>query len=181
MRKPFISIGLFAAGLVVGIAYAQQAAPPPAAAAQIDPTKEADIRRLLEVMDASNLMTQVLSSSLQPLRDVISKMVPATDRGRQFSEDFMKRFQSNFHTEDLLNGLIPVYDKYLTDEDIKTSIAFYQTPPGKHYLKSLPYLLHDSQEVGRRLGEEAGRKAMEDTMKDYPDLFPKGSGGPGIR
>jgi hypothetical protein len=56
MRKTFIAIALFVSVLVVGIAFAQQSAPPPAASTHIDPAKEADIRKLLNVMDAINLL-----------------------------------------------------------------------------------------------------------------------------
>jgi hypothetical protein len=111
----------------------------------------------------------------------VSRTVPPTDRGRQFTEDFMKRFLSNVHPEELLDGLISVYDKYFSDEDIKFLIDFYQTPTGKKYLTSAPDIYRDSTAVGQKLGEIAGKKAMEETKKDYPDLFPPGGrGGPGI-
>ncbi|MEJ1222921.1 DUF2059 domain-containing protein [Sediminicola sp. 1XM1-17] len=61
---------------------------------------------------------------------------------------------------DLTKELVPVYLKYLTLEDLKGLIQFYQTPVGQKYAKSTPMIMQESMEVGQQWGMKIGEQFM---------------------
>lgn len=66
--------------------------------------------------------------------------------------------------------IVPIYDKYLSDEEIKGLIQFYQTPLGQKTLKVLPTVMSESREAGRKWGEGLGRDSMVEVLTEHPDL-----------
>ena len=67
--------------------------------------------------------------------------------------------------EDLIALMIPIYDKYYTEEDVDQLIAFYNTPIGKKSTEVLPAISQESmaagQAWGRKIGEKIAQKLKE--------------------
>ena len=57
--------------------------------------------------------------------------------------------------------LMPVYKKYLTIDDLKEIIKFYNTPIGRKYSKNLLPLTQDAMAVGTEWGRKIGQKFSE--------------------
>jgi len=53
--------------------------------------------------------------------------------------------------DDLVDLLVPVYQKYLSQSDLEKIIAFYETPVGKKYARETPKLTQESMMLGRPL------------------------------
>jgi len=66
---------------------------------------------------------------------------------------------------DLTEMLIPVYQKYMTLEDLQAMIAFYQSPVGEKYAKSTPFIMQESMQVGQAWGAQLGQK-VADRLKE---------------
>ena len=64
-------------------------------------------------------------------------------------------------TEDMLNLLLPVYQKHLTEDDLKAAIAFYDSSSGRQFAAKTPLIIKESMQ----LGQEWGRKLAEDFVK----------------
>lgn len=67
--------------------------------------------------------------------------------------------------EDLLNMILPIYQKHLSENDVKNIIAFYQTPSGKTFAEKTPLIMQESmaagQQWGMKIGEELAKKLKE--------------------
>jgi hypothetical protein len=63
--------------------------------------------------------------------------------------------------DELIGMLTPVYQKHMTETDIKNIIAFYETPAGKKYAESTPAITQESMEVGQQWGMKVGQRVME--------------------
>lgn len=65
----------------------------------------------------------------------------------------------------LMNMILPVYQKHLTEADLKGVIAFYETPLGKKYAEKTPLITQESmiagQEWGKKIGEKVADKLRE--------------------
>jgi hypothetical protein len=66
---------------------------------------------------------------------------------------------------DLVEMLVPVYQKYMTIDDIKEIIKFYQTPIGRKYAKNTPFILQESMQVGQQWGQRIGKQIEEKLKK----------------
>ena len=125
--------------------------PPPAVAATpIDPAKEAEIRKLLEMTGTVKLVNQMLKQMVGTLRDRASTLPP----------EFWDNLEKEMDPQKLVDKMIPVYDKYYTIDDLKAVNAFYQTPAGQHLLQVQPAVLKESMTIGQEWGREAGMKAV---------------------
>ena len=65
------------------------------------------------------------------------------------------------HPEDLVNMVVPIYDKNFSDEEIDGMLTFYSSPVGQKVLAKLPVILQESMEAGKKWGEEINKKVMK--------------------
>jgi hypothetical protein len=154
----------------------QQAAPPRIAVSvsppqsTVDPSKEADIRRLLDLMGVKALTIQIMNQMSTGLRPTMTQALPPGEYREQLVDLFFQKFNSKINVDALLDLVIPVYDKYLSDDDIKGLIQFYQTPLGQKAISVLPKLTSESQAQGEMLGQKMGRESMAEVLAEHPDL-----------
>jgi hypothetical protein len=78
--------------------------------------------------------------------------------------------RANAEIPKLLDAAVPIYDKYLSDEDIKGLIQYYQTPLGKKALSVLPHIAIDMQNEGQKLGQQIGLETMLQVLSEHPEL-----------
>ena len=67
---------------------------------------------------------------------------------------------------DLINELVPIYDRYFTESEIKDLIKFYESPVGKKMVLNQPLILKDSMTVGQNWGMKIGQEIVEDLQKE---------------
>lgn len=148
--------------------------PPPAVAprgqAKIDPTKEADIRQLLEVAGTATLMQQVMDNMEKSLKPVLANSFPPGEYRQQLVDLFFAKFRSKLDTKKLLELAVVRYDEQFSDEDIKGLISFYETPLGQKYVGVLPKLTIALQQDAQALGQQTGRDAMIEVLAEHPEM-----------
>ncbi len=177
--RSFIFLSVYALLLTALAAQTTPAAPPPKAQQQIymtpappemDPTKEADIRRLMAVTKADSFITQLMQNLGEGIRPVMSSSLPAGDYRDKLIDLFIAKFKSNIDSKELINMAVPLYDKYFSDQEIKELIKFYETPVGQKAISTLPQLTMEMQKQGRAWGERVGRQSMQQVLDEHPDL-----------
>jgi hypothetical protein len=77
-----------------------------------------------------------------------------------FWDEAEKEF-SQTSMDELVGMLSPVYQKYMTEEDLKKIIEFYQTPVGKKYAEKTPLIMQESMQVGQQWGMKIGQRVQE--------------------
>ena len=68
---------------------------------------------------------------------MVSSLPPGDYRNR-LVELFFEKFQSKADAQELIEMAVAGCDRYLSDEEIKGLVAFYQTPLGRKALESCP-------------------------------------------
>lgn len=137
---------------------------------KVDPAKEADIRHLLDLVGAKKLMEQTVTVSLEQLKQTLLLALPKSDRTQKIAESFIQRFQKKFTAEGLTDLVIPIYDKYLSEEDIKGLIQFYSSPLGQRAAKVLPEITREAQIAGAQMGEKVAQAVLQEMQEEYPEL-----------
>lgn len=121
-----------------------------------DKDKTDDIRKLLVLTGSGDVGIQVLDQMMGSFK----QMLP------DIPEKFWTDVKKSVSADELINLVVPIYDKHFTHEDIKALIDFYNTPVGKKFTKALPQVTQESmtvgQEWGRQLGERIGNKLKEE-------------------
>jgi hypothetical protein len=117
--------------------------------------KRAEIRKLIELTGAANISADALEKMIEPLKASYP----------QVPQEFWDTFVHEVHSDELVDLVIPIYDKYYTREEIQELTHFYQTPVGQKTIQVLPKLSAEAidagQEWGRMVADRAMRKLRE--------------------
>lgn len=148
----------------------QNAQPAGLEQAKMDPAKEADIRRLLDVVGTKGLVKQLMDSMEKNLKPMMVNSLPPGHYRNRLVELFFEKFETKADPQQLIDMAVPGYDKYLSDEEIKGLISFYQTPLGQKALAVLPKLSMELQSQGSKWGQELGRQCMLEVLAEHPEL-----------
>ncbi|HYL10436.1 MAG TPA: DUF2059 domain-containing protein [Candidatus Acidoferrales bacterium] len=173
--KTLVAVGALLMGTLVVLAQSPATKAPasqePAAAAKLDPAKEQDIRDLLELTGSKDLVMQVLDASLEQMRANFARALPQNDRGRKFADAFAEKFKSKLNADSFIDRMVPIYDKYFNEDDIKGLLKFYGTPLGQRAIKALPQITRESQAIGIELGRKAAAETIEELKNEYSDIL----------
>jgi hypothetical protein len=137
---------------------------------KIEPAKEADIRKLLQVTGTAALLEQTMQTMEKNVKPMMTQALPAGEYREKLVDLFFDKFHAKLDLQKFLDLAVPIYDKYLSDEEIKGLIQFYQTPLGQKALKALPQLTEELGEAGRKMGETLGRESMMEVLAEHPEI-----------
>lgn len=110
--------------------------------------KKDDIRTLLNITGAGEQGVQAMKMMIGNFK----KSMP------QVPEKFWTEFMKEVKPGDLVEMIIPIYEKHFTEADIKAIIAFYNTPVGKKFIMKQPVIQQESFKVGSAWGRKLGMR-----------------------
>jgi hypothetical protein len=134
----------------------------------IDPAKKAEIEKLLNEMGTLKVMQQSLDQMLASMKT----------RNPQISSEFWDRFQSEINVRELIDKMMPIYDKYYSLDDLKAVNAFYATPAGKRLLAVTPQIAHESMQMGEQWGRNLSLRIVSE-MREEKAKNSSGDSAPG--
>src|SRR5512146_1005111 len=73
-------------------------------------------------------------------------------------DDFETEFLNEIKVDDLVELMVPAYDKYYTEGEIDQLIAFYKSPLGQKLVSSLPTMTEETSKAAGALGAEIGAR-----------------------
>jgi hypothetical protein len=140
--KRFISA--LSIALIFAIAgFAQTAADSPA-------SKE-DVEKYLQVMHSHEMMRQMIDAMSKPMHQMVHEQylkdkdkLPADfeERMDKIMDDMVK----SMPFDEMLDAMVPTYQKHFTKGDIDALIAFYSAPTGQKVLRELPAIMSEAME-----------------------------------
>ena len=120
-------------------------------------SKTNDIKRLLEITGSGKLGVQVGQTMISSFKQSYPN-VP---------EEFWNNFLKELNSDVLINMIIPIYDKYYSESEIKELTEFYQSALGKKVIATMPQIMQESMQAGQNWGRAIGEKV-------YTNLKEKG-------
>ncbi|HEY6914419.1 MAG TPA: DUF2059 domain-containing protein [Paludibacter sp.] len=108
-----------------------------------------------------------LSGSEESYKVVIKQVVYMQKSKNPYDIDWTEIEKELLKTSmsDLVEMLVPIYQKYMTIDDIKEMTKFYQTPVGQKYAKNTPLIMQESMQVGQQWGQKLGKDIEEKIKK----------------
>jgi hypothetical protein len=145
-----------------------------AAAAQtnssIDPAKEADIRSLMELVGARDLVQDGANTAIEQSREKLLATVPNNDRGQAFVNAFAVSYQKKFDVNQVTDQLVAIYDKHFTDDEIKGMLQFYGSPLGQKVASEMPKINRETQAAIRLANTKAAKDALAELKQQNPEI-----------
>lgn len=117
--------------------------------AEISPEKRAEIETMLKLTGMERLADQMMMQMIQAM-SANAQGVPA---------EFWQSFAKKVNAAELIQKIIPLYDKHYSLEDLRAVNAFYSSPAGQRMLQSMPQIMQESMQIGQAWGLEIGKQA----------------------
>jgi uncharacterized protein len=143
MKRFFLALAVCFAFVTTGAAQ-QSPADRPA-------TKE-DVQRYFDVMHSREMIDQMMEAMVKPMHQMMHEQylkdkdkLPADFEVRmsKMVDDMMK----GFPWDEMLQSMVPVYQKHLTKGDIDTIVAFYAAPTGQKLLREMPAMMAEAMQA----------------------------------
>ena len=115
-------------------------------------TKTENIRKVLELTGSGKIGVQVAQNMIVSFK----KVYPSVP------DEFWEGFKRELNSEVLVEMVIPIYDKYYTETEIKELTDFYATPIGRKVITVTPLISQESMQAGQKWGKELGEKLYKD-------------------
>ena len=137
---------------------------------KIDPVKEADIRSLMELVGARDMVEDGANTAIEQSREKLLATVPNNVKGQAFLNTFSVSYQKKFDADQVTEQLIGVYDKHFTDDEIKGLLQFYGSPLGQKVAAEMPKISRETQAAVRQVSGKAAREALAEAKQQNPEV-----------
>lgn len=138
--------------------------------ASVDPTKEADIRSLMELVGARDSLQEVASRGAEQFRENLTASVADNDRGQKFVNAFVESYKAKLDADAATTQLVAIYDKHFSDDEIKGLLQFYGSPLGQKFAAEMPKINMEAQAASRAFSTRIAKDVLQDLRKQYPGV-----------
>ena len=115
-----------------------------------EPAKAETIQKILEASDATKMASMVLDQMIPLLKRQLSGA----------PEDFWIQISQEFKGKELMDMVVPVYQKHLTESDAQAIYKFYMTPAGQRLIKAQPLIVQETMMLGQQWGQQVAQKII---------------------
>lgn len=134
-----VSLSLALAGMIVVAS---------AAPTDSKPATPQQVRELIQVTGVAQRM-QVMSNQMSKfLGDAMQQRYPCVPA------DYWGTIFNAQAQQELLDSLVPVYQKHFTQGDMVQLLKFYHTPVGQKLTREMPIVMKDAMQIGREWGRQ---------------------------
>lgn len=150
----------------------------PAALAQVTvsvagdtPATSEQIQHLFAVMEVREQTHRMMNSMVEQMQAASEATIRA--RYPQITEAELAKLNRiseevlrDMPLDAMLDDMIPVYQKYLSQSDVDAMIVFYQSPTGKKLIAEMPLITQEAMQVSSRHME----KQVDTVMQKVEDI-----------
>jgi len=115
------------------------------------PASKEDIEKYLQVTQSHEMMAKMVDAMAKPMHDMIHQQylkdkdkLPVDFEARTNKQ--MDEMMKSFPWDEILQSMVPVYQKHLTKGDVDALVAFYSGPTGQKMLREMPAILAEAME-----------------------------------
>jgi TonB family protein len=142
----------------------------PGPSASIDPQLRQDIVALLQATHMADDAGKTISAAFDAERAQFEDALPDTPNKAKIIDEYRDRLAALAQTEEFTDGVVEVYARHLSDDDVKALTAFYRSPAGERLNAAQADLSQGMMEVGRELAAQRVPGIFADICKEYPEL-----------
>jgi hypothetical protein len=147
----------------------------------MDPAKEADIRALMELVGARDMVRETLTTSSEQYREKLLATVPNSDKGQAFVNAFISSYEKKYDIDQFTEQIVALYDKHYSHEEIKGLLQFYGSPLGQKVAAEMPTINHEIQEAARAASAKAAKESLQAVKDQNPEIGQSARLGGGSR
>ena len=168
MKKLGVSILLFCMLAIPCATVAQQAD-------NSDVPDKADVLKFLDLMQARSQMVQAVENMSKQMKlgaeqGFKQKVPDATPEQLAKVDKLFDNLFSSMPIDEMMDAIVPIYQKHLTKADLAAMMAFYSSPVGQKVLKELPAILAESMQAGGEIGRKVFAERSQQLDQQVTEL-----------
>jgi hypothetical protein len=133
-----IAVVVFCLALAPGVSWGKVETVPAKDTAVADSEKIKDIRKLVHVMSGKQ-MKDMVDSIMKSAMAAVMKEHPGVD----VPDSVLKDLLTEADFEEIMEKMVPAYDRHFTHTEIKEILAFQQSPTGKKMQVEMPPMMQE--------------------------------------
>lgn len=148
------------------------------------PSKE-EVLRFLDLMQVRARLVQVTDSMKKSMKagaeaSLRQRLPNPTPQQREKVDGYADAIFQDFPSDELVDAMVPIYQRHLTKSDLDAIVSFYDSPAGKKLLKEQPAMMSEAMqasqdimlqkmgELSQRLDGQVAQLAKEEKRKTKP-------------
>jgi len=140
----------------------QGAAAKPVSVKSIDPQKDSDIRSLLELIGARDMIQEAANNSTEQYRQKLVSLTPNDDKAQDAVNSYLAVFQKKYDVDAVADQLVVIYDKHYSEDEIKGMLQFFGSPLGQKVATEMPKISKEVQLAVRNASGQAAHEAWQE-------------------
>lgn len=142
-------------------------------AALASPSRD-EVLKFMEVLRIKPQLTQYFAgvakqAKLGAEEGFKQKIPDATPAQIAEVDKFAENLFKDMPVDEMIDAMVPIYQKHLTKEDISAILAFYSSPVGQKLQHEQPAMMQE----GMQVGGEIGRRRLGTMMQQMDDFIAK--------
>jgi hypothetical protein len=142
---------------------------------QSDRPDRADVLKFLNLMHAREQMVQVMAGMSKQMKtgaeeSFKDKVPDATPEQLAKVDKIVDSIMASIPVDDMVDAIVPIYQKHLTRDDLAAITAFYGSPAGQKLLKELPAIMSEAMVAGGEIGRKAVAGKSDEIERQMADL-----------
>lgn len=126
-------------------------APAPAPESEVAAPIRAKILEVLRLTDSAELGKQLMDQML----GAFEGSTPGVP------EEFWSGFRGEVDTDELIEIMVPIYARHLSEAELDALIAFYSSEHGRSIVGKMPQVVQESMLAGQEWGADLARRVLE--------------------
>jgi hypothetical protein len=115
------------------------------------PASKADVERYFQIVKSHDMLKKMMATMAQSMHQVMHEQylkhqdeLPADFESRMTART--DEMYENMPMDEMVEAMVPTYQKHLTKGDIDSLVAFYSSPTGAKLLRDLPTIMAESMQ-----------------------------------
>lgn len=148
------------------------------------PASKADVQRYLDAMHSRDMMTKMVEAMSKPMHKMVhEQFLKDQDKLPPDFEARMNKIMDDMYREmpwdEMLQAMIPAYQKHLTKGDVNHLVAFYSSPTGQKMLREMPQMMSEAMEAIMPIMREQMGKIQDRVQQEVAEMLKNSEKQPG--
>ncbi len=116
------------------------------------PASKEDVERYLQAIHSHDMMSKMADAMSRPMHEMVhDEYMKNQDRlPGNFEEQTNRRIDGmmkDMPWDEMMEAMVPAYQKHFTKGDVDALIAFYSSPTGQKMLREMPEIMADAMQA----------------------------------
>jgi hypothetical protein len=140
------------------------------------PATKADVERYFQIVNSHDMMKKLMASMSQSIQQMTHEQyvkhqdeLPAGYEAKMNA--MMDEMFEKMPMEEMMQAMVPAYQKHFTKADIDNLVAFYSSPTGEKLLRELPSIMAESMQDVMPIMSKYMETVQQRLLKETDDMI----------